>query len=418
MIQTPHHFYSPDPFERNLGIFRKVPNESALFYGIIQDGNDLWDATFFCGSCAVLRRTALEEIGGIAVETVTEDAHTALRMHSNGWSTAYLNLPQAAGLATSRLADHVGQRIRWARGMVQILRVDNPLFKQGLKFPQRLCYLNSMLHYLFAGPRFIFLLSPLVYLILGRSNVFGYLPGILAYGLPHVFLSTLMNSRVQGNYRHSFWNEVYEMVLAPYIFLPTLLALINPKWGKFNVTAKESVVEGTHFDWGIAKPFVVLLLLNLVGMGMGGYRVWTEGDPQGVLAVNLVWAFFNTLMLGGAMAVANESKQMRTTVRVPSKLPVRISLPDGQIVTGQTDDLSLGGVVARLVRSNVLERGDCTRIVISLGSEDYTLPVKVTSSSGSLVRFRFGDLNLSQQAMLTRVIFGRADSWLKWRFEL
>ena len=55
-------------------------------------------------------------------------------------------------------------------------------------------------------------------------------------------------------------------------------------------------------------------------------------------------------------------------------------------------------------------------MVVSLGSEDYTLPVKVTSTSGSLVRFRFGDLNLSQQAMLTRVIFGRADSWLKWRF--
>ena len=113
MVQTPHHFYSPDPFERNLGIFRKVPNESALFYGIIQNGNDLWDATFFCGSCAVLRRTALEEIGGIAVETVTEDAHTALRMHSRGWSTSYINIPQAAGLATSKLSDHVGQRIRW-----------------------------------------------------------------------------------------------------------------------------------------------------------------------------------------------------------------------------------------------------------------------------------------------------------------
>ena len=112
-----------------------------------------------------------------------------------------------------------------------------------------------MLHYLFSGPRFIFLLSPLVYLILGRSNVFGYLPGILAYGLPHVFLSTVVNSRVHGKHRHSFWNEVYEMVLAPYIFLPTLLALINPKWGKFNVTAKDSTVNGTHFDWQIAKPF-------------------------------------------------------------------------------------------------------------------------------------------------------------------
>lgn len=75
MMQTPHHFFSPDPFERNLGRFRKTPNEGTLFYGLVQDGNDMWDATFFCGSCAVIRRKPLDEIGGIAVETVTEDAH-------------------------------------------------------------------------------------------------------------------------------------------------------------------------------------------------------------------------------------------------------------------------------------------------------------------------------------------------------
>ena len=76
MMQTPHHFFSPDPFERNLGRFRKTPNEGTLFYGLVQDGNDMWDATFFCGSCAVIRRGPLDQIGGIAVETVTEDAHT------------------------------------------------------------------------------------------------------------------------------------------------------------------------------------------------------------------------------------------------------------------------------------------------------------------------------------------------------
>lgn len=81
MMQTPHHFFSPDPFERNLGRFRKTPNEGTLFYGLVQDGNDMWDATFFCGSCAVIRRKPLDEIGGIAVETVTEDAHTSLRDH-------------------------------------------------------------------------------------------------------------------------------------------------------------------------------------------------------------------------------------------------------------------------------------------------------------------------------------------------
>ena len=78
LVQTPHHFFSADPFERNLHRFRKMPNEGALFYGLVQDGNDMWDATFFCGSCAVIKRSALDEIGGLAVETVTEDAHTSL----------------------------------------------------------------------------------------------------------------------------------------------------------------------------------------------------------------------------------------------------------------------------------------------------------------------------------------------------
>ena len=247
MLQTPHHFYSPDPFERNLGQFRIIPNEGELFYGIVQDGNDFWNATFFCGSCAVLRRTALDEIGGIAVETVTEDAHTSLRMQMNGWGTAYINIPQAAGLATERLSAHVGQRIRWARGMIQILRTDNPLFAPGLKLPQRLCYFNAMSHFLYAVPRLIFLTAPLIYLLLNHTNVPGYWAAILAYALPHLTLSNVTNSRIQGEHRHSFWNEIYETVLSPYILLPTMMALINPKLGKFNVTAKGGVVKRTFF---------------------------------------------------------------------------------------------------------------------------------------------------------------------------
>ena len=180
LVQTPHHFYSPDPFERNLGQFRRVPNEGELFHRLVQDGNDLWNASFFCGSCAVLRRSALDEIGGIAVETVTEDAHTALRMQRNGWNTAYINIPKAAGLATESLAAHIGQRIRWARGMTQILRLDNPLFASGLSLPQRLCYFNATTHFLFAVPRLIFLTVPLVYLLFGKVNIYGYTWAVLA----------------------------------------------------------------------------------------------------------------------------------------------------------------------------------------------------------------------------------------------
>ncbi len=126
LVQTPHHFFSADPFERNLQVFRSDPNEGELFYGLVQDGNDLWNAAFFCGSCAVLRREAIDAIGGFATETVTEDAHTALRLHRRAGTrpTCAFRRP---GLATDSLGAHVNQRIRWARGMVQIFRIDNPL---------------------------------------------------------------------------------------------------------------------------------------------------------------------------------------------------------------------------------------------------------------------------------------------------
>jgi cellulose synthase (UDP-forming) len=330
MMQTPHHFYSPDPFERNLLQYKTIPNEGELFYGIVQDGNDFWNATFFCGSCALLRRSILNEVGGIAVETVTEDAHTSLRMQKLGYNTAYMNVPQAAGLATETLAAHVGQRIRWARGMIQILRTDNPLLGRKMKFSQRLCYFNAMAHFLYAVPRLVFLLAPLVYLLMGRTIIPGYWAAILVYAMPHLILSNLTNSRVQGSHRHSFWNEIYETVLAPYILAPTVLALINPKLGKFNVTDKGNTLAQTKFDHSISRPTKFILLLNLVGMLTALYLLFIRGTIHtGAVVMNLIWVVFNMVILGVAAAVAYEQKQRRTSVRVEAKLPVSVRMRDG-----------------------------------------------------------------------------------------
>src|SRR3989344_6095151 len=202
------------------------------------------------------RRKELLEVGGIAVETVTEDAHTAHKLSRLGYNTAYLEVPQAAGLATEILSGHVGQRIRWARGMAQIARTDNPLFGKGLKFGQRLCYLNAMLHFFYGLPRLVFLTAPLAYLFFGAHVFQATALMITAYALPHLAHASVTNSRIQGRFRHSFWNEVYESVLAWYIMRPVIVAFINPKLGKFNVTAKGGVIEKAYFDWTIARPYV------------------------------------------------------------------------------------------------------------------------------------------------------------------
>src|SRR3546814_20079308 len=104
-MQTPHHFYSPDPVQRNLGNVKELPGEGDLFYGAVQKGNDLWNATFFCGSCAVISRSALEQTNGFAGETVKEDAHTAMKLQRMGWNTAYIGIRLSAGLATERQSE-------------------------------------------------------------------------------------------------------------------------------------------------------------------------------------------------------------------------------------------------------------------------------------------------------------------------
>ena len=415
MLQTPHHFYSPDPFERNLGQFRIIPNEGELFYGIVQDGNDFWNASFFCGSCAVLRRTALDEIGGIAVETVTEDAHTSLRMQMNGWGTAYINIPQAAGLATERLSAHVGQRIRWARGMIQILRTDNPLFAPGLKFPQRLCYFNAMCHFMYAVPRLIFLTAPLIFLLLSHTNVPGYWAAILAYALPHLVLSNVTNSRIQGEHRHSWWNEIYETVLSPYILLPTMMALINPKLGKFNVTAKGGVVKRTFFDTKIAQPFLIMLLFNIAGLvvAIPRYFIW-DRDRPGTVIMNVLWCCFNVVILGVTTAVAREMRQLRTTVRISIVTPVMVKLEDGRLIAGETTDMSSGGTCVKFNEAVDAAAQSQVRLAFPLPSVATDLPATVVSAEGALLRVRFEDLTIAEQEVLTMVLYSRADSWLGW----
>lgn len=414
LLQTPHVFFSPDPFERNLGTFRNVPNEGELFYGVIQDGNDLWNATFFCGSCAVMRRSSLDAVGGVAVESVTEDALTALKMNRLGFNTAYLAVPQAAGLATENLSRHIGQRTRWARGMAQIICTNNPLLGKGLKIGQRLCYLSAMLHFFFGLPRVVFLTAPLAYLFF-HANVFqASAIMVAAYALPHIVLSNLTGSRIQGRFRHSFWNEVYESVLAWYIMRPALVTLISPKTALFNVTAKGGIIRESYFDWTLARSYVVLLGLNLAGFIVGVISLVTGYggvDARLTIVLNLIWTVYNIVMTSASVAVAGEVRQLRNTPRVAISLAAMLLLPDGRTVACRTSDYSQGGLGLVLPPGVLVPNGMPLSVSLFRNDEEAMFPALVTFSRGDRLGISFQSLTLEQERDLAQMTFGRADTW-------
>ncbi len=65
LVQTPQYF-SNVPADDPLG------SQAPLFYGPIQQGKDGWNAAFFCGSNAILRREALMQLGLVGYVKETE----------------------------------------------------------------------------------------------------------------------------------------------------------------------------------------------------------------------------------------------------------------------------------------------------------------------------------------------------------
>jgi len=426
LIQLPHHFYSLDPFQRNLAKGRDVPAEGLIFYGLVQPGNDLWNAAFFCGSCAVLRRAALEQIGGVPTETVTEDAHCSLRLQRRGWNTAYLRVPLAAGLATERLALHIGQRMRWARGMVQILRRDNPLFGPGLTLAQRLCYFAAMFSWFFPLPRIVFLTAPLAFLLFQIPVIAASPLAIVAYAGPHIVHAVATASRTASRVRHSFWSEVYETVLAVFLAPVVLITLIDPKRGKFNVTGKGGTLEEGYFDLRAVWPNLVVFLLLTAGLVFGLVGIASH-EPSSMefqaYLLNSVWAFLCLFPTLAGVALGRERRQQRVAARIEAHVPAVLKLGDAAL-PGVTVDLSVSGARVRLEAQSpeqqlaldelAASRGREIRALFLPGSRALDLPLRVVNVVGRDVMAEFAPTSLAEESGVVDLVFGRADAWIGW----
>ncbi|MBD2000409.1 UDP-forming cellulose synthase catalytic subunit [Leptolyngbya sp. FACHB-671] len=344
LVQTPHWFYNPDPFERNLLTQGRVPVNNELFYKVLQKGNDFWNAAFFCGSAAVFRKDYVQEVGGIAVETVTEDCHTSLRLHSKGYKSVYYDKIMVAGLAPERFSAYVGQQVRWARGMAQILRLENPLFNPKLKLSlaQRLCYFSATSHFFFGFPRLMYAIAPILYLLLGVDLIRGLGTETLAYALPHIVLAMNANYITYKTVRFSFWNEIFEYAMAFQDGLVTFMALLNPKLGKFNVTAKGTMVNKRSFDWSSAQVPVIVSILLLVSLMTVPFWLILRPENQEAVIINAAWSVFNLLLLIAAILVAFEQPQLRRAHRLDRQLTAIIYSQD-QTWTGKTLDASETG---------------------------------------------------------------------------
>lgn len=325
LVQTPHFFLNPDPIDRNVGLRSDCPPENEMFYHLSHRGLDRWGGAFFCGSAAVLRRRALDESGGFAGETITEDAETALQIHRNGWKSLYVDHAMIAGLQPETFVSFIEQRGRWATGMMQLLILKNPLLGKGLSLTQRLCYLNSMTFWLFPLVRLTFILAPLAYLFFGMQIFVATIGEVAVYMTSYMAVNFMIQNALYGKVRWPLVSEVYETAQAPYLAKAIFKTILNPRGAKFNVTAKDEILE-EDFVSPIYKPLIAIFVLTLLGVVAAAIRwVLYPGDHNIILVVG-GWAVYNFLLVGAAMRAVAERQQRRQVPRVPTNVPVTIAL--------------------------------------------------------------------------------------------
>jgi len=346
LVQTPHFFGNADPIEKNLETFHRMPSENEMFYKVIQKGLDFWNSAFFCGSAAVLRRKCLMEVGGVVGDTITEDAETALSLHARGYNSAYIDRPMITGLSPETLGGFIGQRIRWAQGMIQIFLLKNPLLIRGLTFPQRLCYFSSCFFWFFGFARLVFVLAPMAFLFFGLKIYDANGIDFVAFAVPHLIAGIMVSDYLFGKVRWSFVSELYELIQSVYTLPAIFKVFVNPRAPKFNVTAKGETLS-KDFVSPLARPFYIILLLNWVAVLFGAYRFFLEGTHSFATSITMFWAMFNILLLTSALGALLERRQLRHSSRLPADIPSTLVIGQRPIAASIVD-LSNGGAAVAI----------------------------------------------------------------------
>ncbi len=274
--------------------------QQAVFFEYVCQGKSAHDAMFCCGTNVVFRRSALEDVGGFAEDSVTEDLATSVKMHRKHWKSLYCNKAYTFGMAPEDLESYFKQQSRWAMGSIGLFRRIVHLFFSDMKVMTSIQWIEYTLAttWYFIGWAYFFMVAgPVMYIFF---NVHSFLMDpwlIVLTWVPYFFLSMVMfySSMLKKKYPLAtmFKVQVLNMLTIPILMKAAIFGILNIKKG-FQVTPK---------GVGRSVPYIglwqqlLLLGVNLAAMGFGVFRLSNENDI--LLSVDVFWVFFHSILFAG-----------------------------------------------------------------------------------------------------------------------
>ncbi|QBY01238.1 glycosyltransferase [Rhodophyticola sp. CCM32] len=325
-------------------------NDPQMFYDVIQRRRNHANAAFCCGAGSIHRREAVLEAAlrafGLSVEKrvlateeeitleskerqvapalleairteavtteiltpyrfhVSEDIYTSIVLHSDrarGWKSVQHPFVESRMLSPQDLLTWQIQRFKYAGGSFDILIHDNPLFRRGLTFSQRMMYGATFYSYLGSLWNVIFLAAPVLYLFLGISPVSAYSAAFFIHILP--FLILLELAMMVGT-----WGISGYAAKASYLsFFPlgirAFFTVLRGKKIAFPVTPK---TRQTGKFLRLVRPQLAVIGLTVIGSvwALGALAIGGTGHELTAVVTNMLWGLNNCIAMSGIVAAA------------------------------------------------------------------------------------------------------------------
>ncbi len=319
LVQTPQHFCNPDAFQKNLKLADFLANEQDIFYRVIEPSLNEFDSAFCGGTNILIRRKHLESVGNFPEHTITEDSLLGLMFHAKGYKVVYYNRPVAIGIAASSFEEYIKQRIRWAKGNVQIITSPkNWKYYFKLNRMQAFFYLSGVLYFFTPIARLVFLIAPVLFIFFDITPVLILFYQIIAFQICYFGLKFTFIYAAKIKFNNIIFADVYDLITSIFTIGGIIQALFIPEKlakFKFSVTKKELSKEKTNYKYKISLIiiFSILLLAEMRGI----YDI-LYSEPYSALAIvaNLFWNTINLTVLVYGIKVVTEKPEKRTYQRI------------------------------------------------------------------------------------------------------
>lgn len=303
LVQYPQTFYNKDPFQL---MKESLYNEQELFMRFLEPVLAGENALIHVGTNAVLRRSAVERIGGIPVKSITEDMATGLLLQNEGYRTCYVNKPYALGITPYNVSDLASQRRRWARGTMQIFRNYKPYRMGGLSLLQKACYFNSYLYWFTSFQKLVYMVAPTLFMMFQIFIVKSDLRQTALFFVIPVIMIILSFRLYIPKVRTFSTSHMYDSFVAP-IHAGAILAEFFREEKTFRVTKKEVSVN-IKFDAKTVKVHIGIALWIVAALVCSVFQI-VKGTPfvYGYI-ITSGWSLYNLYGLIRCILAAKSRK--------------------------------------------------------------------------------------------------------------